>query len=306
MGNILGGGGHHYPETVVEHHHHYTTDPGLVKKNEEQKVQLEEQTSLISSLKKKVEENEIKSPNDYKEQMEKSFQQLCNVATNIPASNITNYKDFFCVAFYGKVSSGKSSFVNLLMGKKVAEIGPGEITKDITPYIATYAPLCFYDYPGNDEEISYYSADILSLARSMDLACVLFTATIKSNIRYVRLLQALKIPFVTLLTQTDLPKWTNEEIEKVKQETESLLQNYDCYRGCFAVSEEEKTKLHDTQKFIDFLLHLQAQKFPKTDLLLTFNQKKSKSKSKSCCPCHSSWIMKIKKNKKKIKKLFSF
>ena len=60
----------------------------------------------------------------------------------------------------------------------MAEVGPGEITQNITPYVAPHGRLCLTDYPGSNEQISYYNANVLSLARSMDLSCVLVTATI--------------------------------------------------------------------------------------------------------------------------------
>ena len=162
--------------------------------------------------------------------------------------------------------------INLLIGKNVALTGPGEVTKDISPYPSPHGKLCFYDFPGSNEEISYYSGNVLSLAKEMDQSCVLFTSTIKTNIRYCKLLQALKRPFVALLTQTDLIKWTKEEIVKVKQQTDNLLKENECYKGCFAVSCEAKGELNDTKPFIQFLLSIQDQKFPKSNNLISITQ----------------------------------
>lgn len=268
MGNLFGGGGRggDYTPQVVNHHHYHTVtvpDPETEKKNKEQKEELVKQASLIEELKKKVEENEIKNPNDYIQQSENSFNKLCEIASTVPATNLINYKDFVCVAFYGEISSGKSSCINLLMESKVAEVGPGEVTKNITPYIAPHGKFCFYDYPGNSEQITYYSANALSMARGMDASCVLVTATIKTNLRYCRLLESMGSPFVVLLTQVDLSKWTKESIQQVKQSINDTLKNYKHFRGCFAVSCEGKGEIEDTPQFVEFLTQLEKTKFPK-------------------------------------------
>lgn len=257
---LMGGGRsketHHYHHSVE-----YRPDPATLQKYEEQDKELKKQKNLIEDLQKKVQENEIRNPDDYKEQCEKSFGTLCALATNIPATNVLQYRDLVCVAFYGQTSTGKSSLINLIMGQKVAEVGPGETTMNITPYIAPHGRLCLYDYPGNNDEISYYSGDILSLAKSMDLSCVLFTSTIKTNLKYCRLLTSMKCSFVALLTQTDNPKWTEESIGKVKQQTNDLLKDFQGYKGCFAVSSEGNGLLHDTPQFMVFLTHLHHTKF---------------------------------------------
>ena len=94
---------------ITDYHTVVQPDPVVLKQNEEQKLQLEKQGTLIEELQKKVAENEIKCPDDYLAMNEKLFLSLCGIAANLPVTNIANYKDLVCVAFYGATSTGKSS-----------------------------------------------------------------------------------------------------------------------------------------------------------------------------------------------------
>ncbi|CAF1645145.1 unnamed protein product, partial [Adineta ricciae] len=76
----------------------------------------------------------------------KLFLELARLTEPMPLDNIN-------IGIFGLTSTGKSTLLNSLLGKKVAETGPNETTTKITSYPGTSYTL--WDVPGRNDETVY-------------------------------------------------------------------------------------------------------------------------------------------------------
>ncbi|CAF3187221.1 unnamed protein product, partial [Rotaria sp. Silwood2] len=81
------------------------------------------------------------------------------------------------IGLFGITSTGKSTMLNSLLGKKVAETGVGETTTKITPYQGMQYTL--WDVPGRNDEINYLSMEYISFFKGLTRRLILIQATIK-------------------------------------------------------------------------------------------------------------------------------
>lgn len=221
-------------------------------KEKDEKRYLEMTEKHKADMKKLLDElNEAKrvakTPEEYATASKKGFQVLLGIAAKLEPCNLASYPSS-CrhVAFFGSTSVGKSTLINTILEEKVAKTGKGETTVSVAPYPAKFAPFVLWDFPGKNDEVSYFSTETLSLAKAMELCCVLFVATVKDCTAYIQLLESMGKDFVCVLTQCDDDEWNDKEIEHVKSQTVEFVGKMKGYKGFYAISAKNPT-LRDTR-----------------------------------------------------------
>lgn len=243
-------------------------DPALV-------ARIAELTATVERLKAEYEAKtrEPATMEEAHQRDEQAWRTLCNLASQLPAASIVQFAAYFNAALFGNTSVGKSSLINLLNGQaepynegkcreekkheyrhgqcvncKKAEVGRGETTQNITPYPGEHGTVCLWDFPGKNDVVSYYSTDVLSLAKAMSLSVLMYTATVKEVVKYIELLDNMHAPFVVVLSRME--DWSADELAAEKQKALSILGNrYTTFRGWFAVSAKDRSK-GDTEAFV--------------------------------------------------------
>lgn len=84
--------------------------------------------------------------------------------------------------------------------------------KNICPYHSEFSNFTLWDF--NNDQLTYYNAQIIGLIKSMKLCFVLYSSTIKENTKYLKLLSGFNVPFVIILTKID--DWT--ELEFIQEQ----------------------------------------------------------------------------------------
>ncbi len=105
------------------------------------------------------------------------------------------------IGVFGVTSTGKSTVVNSLLGKKVAETGAGETTTTIKPYPGTRFIL--WDVPGRNDEMIYISMEYISFFKGLTRRLILIQATVKENSSIMKLLDELNLQYDIVVNKFD-------------------------------------------------------------------------------------------------------
>ncbi|CAF4434951.1 unnamed protein product, partial [Adineta steineri] len=123
--------------------------------------------------------------------------------------------------FFGLTSTGKSTIINKLIGKNLAEVGAGETTQEIQPYDGQGYRL--YDIPGRNDDLSYFSMEYIAFWKALTARIIVITSTIKEMTKVFRLLDAIQLRYDIIVNKFDLVNL--EEREKVKVQIKQEIIN---------------------------------------------------------------------------------
>jgi len=174
-----------------------------------------QQRKMIEELERQAaERTKLKNVQDFLARSERQFKDLIEVTKQIEAAKMLGGSTN--VAFVGKTSVGKSTLLNSLLSDlgsaERAETGRGETTLVISRY--QVSTLCLWDFPGNNNIVSYYDSHSVSLLKAMNVVCVLIENTVKENSNLIELVSGLGCPVLLILNKIDC--WQESELEKQK------------------------------------------------------------------------------------------
>jgi len=173
-------------------------DEGLHQQLNQLMAVCAQQNAQINSILESMKEKKIDSFEDLQAQDAKAAQHLMELAKKAPALQMHGHN----VGFFGDTSCGKSSTVNALLGKVVAEVGYGETTLDITPYAGIHQRL--WDLPGRNDEINYLTLPYITCMKGLDQRVVMIAKTLKEMSKVIRLLATLSLSCIIVVNQVDL------------------------------------------------------------------------------------------------------
>lgn len=105
------------------------------------------------------------------------------------------------IGLFGITSTGKSTLLNAILCKPVAETGAGETTTKIKPYPTNDYVL--WDVPGRNDEVSYFSMEYISFFKGLSKRLILIQATVKENSSLMRLLDAAGLSYTIVVNKFD-------------------------------------------------------------------------------------------------------
>lgn len=124
---------------------------------------LEAQAQQVATLIKEIqEENKIESFSQLEAVDKKRFDAPMQIATNMPIPLATPNN----VAFIGVSGAGKSSLINAIAGEKLCEEGITHTTSEMRAWPAPNSNITFFDIPGKNDKISYFSASMMGFLKS--------------------------------------------------------------------------------------------------------------------------------------------
>jgi len=167
------------------------------------------------------------------------------------------------ICFAGPTSSGKSTTLNALFGKKVCETGIEETTMEIKPLGTHNDGYNVHDMPGNNDRISYLEFETICFFKSMSLVVIIYDNDPAAVMDLIKLCDSLKVSFVAVRNKIDdeatsIQEWKTKDGNKIKD----FITDQNLFRGTYQVSSRNvflnKTKattkpMYDWEEFVDFL-----------------------------------------------------
>jgi len=124
--------------------------------------------------------------------------------------------------FFGITSTGKSTIINKLIGRDVAEVGAGETTTHIEKYEGRNFKL--FDIPGRNDEMNYFTMEYIGFWKGLTNRLFVITATLKEMTKVLGLLDAINLPYDIVVNKFDfVPSQERDTLkEKIRKEVQTL------------------------------------------------------------------------------------
>ncbi|CAF3886457.1 unnamed protein product [Adineta steineri] len=165
----------------------------MAQYQEAHKTQIEQMAKLMEELKKK----NLTSFEDIAEKDKQAKEAIIKLAKEAEPFEMEGNN----IALFGITSCGKSTMINVLYGKEVAETGKGETTLRIQSYQAT--DFVLWDIPGKNDEVSYMSMQYISFFKGLTHRIILVTNTLKENSSMMKLLDAIGLDYDIVVNKMD-------------------------------------------------------------------------------------------------------
>ncbi|CAF1235086.1 unnamed protein product [Rotaria sp. Silwood1] len=163
----------------------------------EMREEIENKRRDLEKYEKKARRKNMKSFDDvakYEKRRQKALSKLAHKTKTIKRQGNN-------IGIFGLTSTGKSTIVNSLLGKNVAETGVGETTKEITSYHGTGYTL--WDTPGRNDELTYSNEKYISFIKGLTRRLILIQYTIKENLNLIRLFDDLELGYDIIVNKFD-------------------------------------------------------------------------------------------------------
>ncbi|UJR12962.1 hypothetical protein I4U23_017136 [Adineta vaga] len=157
-------------------------------------------------------------------------------------------------AFFGLTSTGKSSILNGILRKQVAETGYGETTTEIRPYYGTN--FFIWDIPGKNDEVSYMTISSISFWKGLKERLIVIESTLKENCSMMKLMDAIGLHYDIVVNKFDIinPEQQQKLRQKIQDEIVALgLKRVD---HVFFISAHYPDKFPDWEKMVNYLTNL--------------------------------------------------
>ena len=187
----------------------YRNSPELLAKVEAYEQSIAEHRQQLDALTQRLaDNNKMDSVDDLKKNDERVFNALVKVAEKakpIPLDGIQ-------IAFFGIVSSGKSTMVNSCIGKDVAKTGIGETTTIQQPYKGK--GFVIWDIPGRHDKLSYFTLKYLGLWKGLTHRVIFIKESMKLMMTVCELMEALKLRYTIVVNRVEQKEAVSDEEEE--------------------------------------------------------------------------------------------
>ena len=153
--------------------------------------------------------------------------------------------------FFGLTSTGKSTIINTLLAKRVADVGAGETTMQIQPYEGQGYRL--FDIPGRNDDMTYFSMEYISFWKGLTARLVVITVTLKEMTKVFRLLDAIQLKYDIVVNKFDTVPLEEREKFKAKIQDEVTKCELKGVEHIWFVSAENPKQFPDWIHMVDYL-----------------------------------------------------
>jgi GTP-binding protein EngB required for normal cell division len=225
----------------------YVQDPQLIQQLADFQKQNAELLAQFQELSLRIDSQQIESFEDLQKFDKKGADALINLASKTQAMPMDG-RNF---GFFGLTSTGKSTIINKLLNKEVAEVGAGETTMKIQPYEGQGYRL--FDIPGRNDDMSYFSMEYISFWKGLTARLVVITVTIKEMTKVFRLLDAINLNYDIIVNKFDTVPLEERDKFKAKIQDEVTKGDLKGVNNIWYVSAENPRQFPDWINMIDYL-----------------------------------------------------
>ena len=155
------------------------------------------------------------------------------------------------IGVFGLTSRGKSTLVNSLLNKTVAEVGAGETTKEIKAYPGLGYTI--WDVPGQNDMVTYEQDDYMSLIKGLTHRLILIQSTVKENVKLMRLLDDLNLRYDIVVNKFDQVDADEQDGFQRQINREVSSSNLQCCRRVYFVSAKFPNQFGDWLRMVHAL-----------------------------------------------------
>lgn len=146
---------------------------------------------------------------------------------------MSNKGERLIVSVIGKTNTGKSSFINALIGQNISIVSdkPGTTTDSVAKIyeLIPVGPVTFYDTAGYDDKTELGQLRIKACQKTLwksDIAIMLIDAKgfTQEDFDFIKQLKDKKVPFITIFNKSDIAKPTQHIIEQAKHNDLQLIE----------------------------------------------------------------------------------
>lgn len=201
----------------------------------------------FQELSKRIHDQDIESFEDLQKFDKKAADALIKLAVQTQALPLDG-RNF---GFFGLTSTGKSTIINKLIGQNLAEVGAGETTTRIQPYVGQGYRL--FDIPGRNDEMSYFSMEYISFWKGLTARLVVITVTVKEMTKVLRLLDAIGLSYDIIVNKFDTVPFEEREKFKGKIQEEVTQNGLKGVNRIWFVSAENPKQFPDWLEMVNYL-----------------------------------------------------
>ncbi|CAF1358087.1 unnamed protein product [Rotaria sp. Silwood1] len=226
----------------------------------------------LETLEKKTRRKTMKSFDDIskdEKQREKALTKLARKTKSIKKQGNN-------IGIFGLTSTGKSTMINSLLGEKLADIGVGETTKEMTPYHGTRYTL--WDTPGRNDESAYTNQEYISFIKGLTQRLILIQYTIKEILNLIRLFDDLGLDYDIVVNKFD--DIDEDEQDKFRRQIQREILSFKlkCKKNVFFLSASYPRMFSDWLKMVH---HLTEECLDYDDYTATYTESESESELNS-------------------------
>ncbi|CAF0989435.1 unnamed protein product [Rotaria sordida] len=155
------------------------------------------------------------------------------------------------IAVLGSVSVGKSTIVNSLLDKKLADVGAGETTTRTSVYKGN--GLQIFDVYGKNDEKTYMTPESICDLKSVEKRLLVITSTVKDITKLARFLDQLNLRYTIVFNKFDLVDDEEQQQLRQKIENEVKVLELKCCEKIYFISGKHPEKFDDWNKLVKHL-----------------------------------------------------
>lgn len=206
----------------------------------------------MEEMQKIMKENKLETLDDLKRHDGQQFEALVTIAKKVEPITMSGQN----IAFFGQTSTGKSTIINSLLGKEVAETGYGESTLVPAAYKSEGSEIVFWDMPGKNDEVSYlYTVENIGFWKGLSRRMIVIQNTIKEMTKTTQLLDQMNLDYDIVVNKLDSVKEKDRQRFKQQIQTEAtaLLKHGNTKKIWFISAEKVQDDSFDWLKMVDSL-----------------------------------------------------
>ena len=156
------------------------------------------------------------------------------------------------IGLIGRSGVGKSTLINMLLGRNVAKVGVGEITKQIQSYKAK--DFYIYDTPGFDDISTGFTKENISFWKGLNMRIVVINTSVTELAQMLRLFDDIGLSYDIVVNKLDLLKSKSQHSFKIYIRDQIRIHRLKCLGNIWFVNALNLAQYPDGQKLISYIM----------------------------------------------------
>ncbi|CAF0926115.1 unnamed protein product [Adineta ricciae] len=204
--------------------------------------------AVVEDLYKQLRKADMQSFLSWQTLNQKMMDILVPMATVTPSRSLAGPS----IGIIGRLGTGKSTLINTLLGRNVAKVGVGEVTKQTQSYKAK--DFYIYDTPGLDDISTNFTKDNISFWKGLNIRIVVITTSVTELAQILRLFDDIGLSYDLVVNKMDLVESKSQQIFKIYIRDQIRIHRLKCLRNVWFVNALNPAQYPDWQELITYIM----------------------------------------------------